>query len=102
MRRARAIADELRLAGMELPRLRWIRQSRYFEQPPLEERGALSEPSFWAAAACGLYACFALTWGKLIVYFCIASASWMAAFWLTTGGGWNRLRNFIPFPRRER
>ncbi len=97
LRRARAITDELRLAGMELPRLRWIRTGRSFDQPSLEERGLFAEPSFWGNAACALYACFALSWGKLIVYVFVALASWLTAFWLTSGGGWRRLRGFFRF-----
>ena len=101
-RRARAIADELRAAGMELPRLRWIRQSRTAAPDPVVERRAWARPAFWLNASCGLYALFVLSWRQLLVYATIGAAAWALAFWLTDGGGWARLKKFLPFVEQEK
>lgn len=102
LRRARAITDDLRDAGMELPRLRWIRQSRFPDQSPLVERRAYDQPSFWMNAACGIYAAFALSWKEFLIYAGIALLAWLLSFWLTAGGGWNRLKRIVPFMKNDK
>ena len=103
LRRARAIADELRAAGMELPRLRWIRQSRTAApEPLLTERRVWARPAFWLNAACALYALFVLPWRPLLMYAVTGAAAWALAFWLTDGGGWARIKRYLPFAEHER
>ena len=103
LRRARAIADELRAAGMELPRLRWIRQSRTAApEPLLTERRVWARPAFWLNAACALYALFVLPWRHLLMYAVTGAAAWALAFWLTDGGGWARIKRYLPFAEHER
>lgn len=101
MNRARAIADELRGAGMELPRLRWIRQSRFPAPAVVEERRIYSSPLFWTNAACGVCALWALPWRKFLVYAGVALGTWLLSFWLAAGGGRRRLRRLLPFLRDE-
>ena len=103
MRHARAIADELRAAGMELPRLRWIRQSRTAApEPLLSERRVWARPAFWLNAACAVYALFVLPWRHLLMYAVTGAAAWALAFWLTDGGGWARIKRYLPFAEHER
>ena len=102
MRRARAITDDLREAGMDLPRLRWIRQSRFSDRPVFEEKRVYAQPIFWTNIVCGIYAFFVLPWSRLLVGACIASCAWLLSFWLIVGGGLQRLKNIFPFLRREK
>ena len=102
LRRARAITDELRAAGMELPRLRWIRQSRTAAPEPTIERRSWARPAFWLNAACGVYALFVLSWRQLLIYAVTGAAAWTLAFWLTDGGGWARVKQFLPFVEHDK
>jgi len=102
MRRARAITDALREAGMDLPRLRWIRQTRFSDRPELDEKHVYTQPVFWVNITCSIYAFFVLSWGKLLIGACIALCAWLLSFWMTVGGGWQKLKGLFPFLKRER
>ena len=94
--RARAITDDLRDAGMELPRLRWIRQSRFPDQSPLVERRAYDQPSFWMNIAGAVFAFFALSLWGFLCYAGLLCAAWFISAWLISGG-WSKIERLLPF-----
>lgn len=100
MRRAKAIAEDLRAMGMELPRLQWIRQSRFLAEPPYAEHSFYGQSAFWINCTCGVFAFFALSWGAFAVYVGLGCGAWLLSSWLISGGGWSRLQNLLPFLKR--
>lgn len=100
MRRAKAIADDLRSMGVELPRLRWIRQNGYLEQHPLYAEHPLYRiPSFWMTVAGCIFAFFALDWRLFAAYILVLIGVWLLSAWLISGG-WNRIVKSMPFGRK--
>lgn len=100
MRRAKAITEDLRAMGMELPRLQWIRQSRFLVESPYLERSLCGQPAFWINCVCGVFAFFALSWWTVAVYAVLAFCTWLFSSWLISGGGWAKLQNLLPFLKR--
>ena len=100
MRRAKAITEDLRALGMELPRLQWIRQSRFLAESPYLEHSLCGQPAFWINCVCGVFAFFALSWWAMAVYAGLAFCTWLLSSWLISGGGWAKLQNLLPFLKR--
>ncbi|MGI6075524.1 MAG: hypothetical protein ACOYD9_04070 [Pyramidobacter sp.] len=100
LRRAHSIADALRTIGVELPRLQWIRQSRYFEEhPPFAEQPIYSLPAFWMNVAGAIFTFFALSFTFFIGYCVTLCGAWLASTWLISGG-WNRIERALPFLKK--
>lgn len=100
MRRAKAITEDLHAMGMELPRLQWIRQSRFLAEALYVEHPLCGQPAFWMNCVCGIFVFFALSWWSWIIYVGLALCTWMVSSWLISGGGWAKLQNILPFLKR--
>lgn len=102
MRRARAITDDLRSMGMDMPRLQWIRQNRasagnatHFALP------VYCYPCFWAAVG-GSAAAFAfMPWAEFALCIAVSFFVWFAASWLIAGGFFAKLKDAVPFLRKD-
>lgn len=101
LRRARAIAADLKCMGMDLPRLQWIRQgnspqmsSSRFSAP------VYCFPCFWAVIG-GAVAAFAfLPWQRFALCLVAAFAVWFAASLFFASGIPAKLRGAFPFFKR--
>lgn len=100
LRRARSIADALRTIGVELPRLQWIRQNRYFEEhPPVAEQPLYCLPAFWMNIAGVIFAFIALNFASFVGYCLTLCGAWLTSAWLASGG-WDKVGQLLPFLKK--
>ncbi|MDY3868874.1 MAG: hypothetical protein SOZ52_05840 [Pyramidobacter sp.] len=102
LRRAKSIAEDLRVIGMELPRVQWIRQNRFLSEPSFAEHPLYGLPSFWAMLVCAIFVCCVVPIKTTVVYMLLGAATWLTATWVISGGGWGHLQDLIPFLKRGR
>ena len=100
LKRAKAIAFDLKIIGMDLPRVQWIRQNRFLSDPPFADHPLYGMPSFWAMLVCTLFVCLVMPLKDLLIYIGLGAASWLTATWIISGGGWGHLQDLIPFLKR--
>lgn len=87
LRRARGIVADLRGLGVELPRLQWVRQSRFLEErPPYVENSLFSMPLFWMNLAGVFFAFFVLSWKMFVLFCAVMSGAWLISTWLLSEG----------------
>lgn len=100
MRRARAIAADIKSLGHLMPRVQWVRQGISHPEIPLSEHPVVGSAFFWTLIALCIYMLFVLSWQSYAFFLLAGFCSWRLAAWLISEGGWNILRDLLPMLRR--
>ena len=101
--RAQAIVSDLKMLGVSMPRLQWVRTTSDEEMEELRRSPArlVERPLFWTLTAAAVLAPVMMTFHRSVVFWALCGAAWWVSHWLLRRGGLEKLKRLATTPPRR-
>lgn len=102
-RKAQTIVEDLKLLGVAMPRIQWIRVSSEaeIEEFHLVRSKVHKRPLFWAMLSSLLFGVVMLPFRQLCALLALTGLVWRVSHWLLREKGIERLKKILATPRRS-